>query len=137
MYTKNKKIKKALSMIELLFVMLILAALTAIAIPSMSENEKSVKQIALMTDLKEANKMVVQEFMNNQTFSGAVGVYVDSDNNGLADTNMNGTPFHISQGNTITITLESCATSGTGYKIVGNLGAVTKEYNSCTSAKIH
>lgn len=116
--------------------MVILSALIAIAIPSMSENEKSVKQIALMNDLKEANKMVVQEFMNNQTFSGAVGVYVDSDNNGLADTNMNGTPFHISQGNTITITLEACATSGAGYKIVGNLCALTKEYNSCTSVKI-
>ncbi len=134
----HKKInKKAFSMIELLFVMFILGLLMSVAIPALSQNEESAKKIALMNDIKEANKMVVQEYMNNQSYVGAVGVYTDSDNNGIAETTMNGSAVHVTIGNTITISIEDCnSIVGSGYKIIGNLGTLTKEYNSCTSAKL-
>ncbi len=129
--------KKGFSMVELLFVMAILGGLMAIAIPNMSSNEESVKSLALITDIREVNKMIIQEYMNNQSFNGAVGVYQDTDQNGISETTMNGSSVHLTQGNIITVTIEDCGSgNGGGYKISGAFGELVKEFNSCTSAKI-
>ena len=138
MCNQNQKLnKKGFSLVELLFVMVILGGLMAIAIPNMSSNEESVKKLALVTDIREVNKIIIQEYMTNQSFNGSVGIYEDTDNNGISEVSMNGTPVHLSLGNIITVTTEDCgAGAGGGYKIVGAFGGLTKEFNSCTSSKI-
>ena len=139
MCNQNQKLnKKGFSLVELLFVMAILGGLMAIAIPSMSSNEESVKKLALITDMQETNKMIIQEYMNNQSFIGAVGTYEDTDNNGISETTMNGMSIHLSKGNVMTVSLEDCGAGiGGGYKITGSFGELIKEYNSCTQSRIN
>ena len=54
----KRLIKKGFSMVELLFVMVILAALAAIAIPNMSSGTDSANRTAMRSDLTNALNLI-------------------------------------------------------------------------------
>lgn len=141
----RKIVKNGFSMIELLFVMVILAALAAIAIPSMSSGTDSANLTGMKSDARNLQTLLVSKYINSQDFTEVItaGDYVDADNDGFADTTLaDGTKLPITKGNTITLGLADCNGNGTnedGYTIsVANdsYKAATIEFNSCTDGKI-
>lgn len=141
----KRLVRKGFSMIELLFVMVILAALAAIAMPSMSAGTDSANLTAMKSDAKNIQNLLVSKFVNNQDFTEIItaGDYVDADNNGKADTALaDGTVMPITKGNTVTLGLADCNGNGTnedGYTIsIANdsYKAATITFNSCTDGKI-
>lgn len=60
--------KKGFSMIELLFVMVILAALTAIAIPNISGGERAAAITSMHSDMKNIINLVNRQFIETQSY---------------------------------------------------------------------
>jgi prepilin-type N-terminal cleavage/methylation domain-containing protein len=141
----KKMIKKGFSMIELLFVMVILASLAAIAIPSMSSGTDSASLTSMKSDARNVQSLLVSKFISDQDYTKVItaGSYSDANDDGFADTTLiDGTKIPLTKGNTITLTTEDCNGNGTnedGYSIsISNASykANTVNYNSCTDGKI-
>ncbi|MCT7596077.1 prepilin-type N-terminal cleavage/methylation domain-containing protein [Aliarcobacter butzleri] len=131
-----KKVKKGFSMIELLFVMVALAALTAIAIPSMSSGTDSAKFISTTTDAKNLINLLYAEQSKTGDLSQVISVsadncesrlltgttcFKDNNNDGFADSKLlTGAEIALSKDNEIALDLLNCADFGgigTGFLI--------------------
>lgn len=141
----KRLVRKGFSMIELLFVMVILAALAAIAIPSMSSGTDSANLTGMKSDARNIQTLLVSKYINSQDFTEIItaGAYVDADNDGFADTTLaDGTKIPVTKGNTVTLGLADCNGNGTnedGYTIsVANdsYKAATVTFDSCNDGKI-
>ena len=140
----NKMVKKGFSMIELLFVMVILAALTAIAIPSMSSGTESAALTSMKSDMnniitllqskyvdKQDYALVVPTNFENKVANDKTGLYVSGD-----------LKIPITRGNAVSIYstggIGSCTAAGQGFSIVISNPNVPKfvTFNSCTDGKI-
>jgi len=140
--------KKAFSMIELLFAMIIMAALAAIAIPSMSSGTDSATGTSMRSDtINMANLLSAKivEYPNITDFIGADGItFTDDDNDGIADQAFldNETYPRLSEGNNIEVDAVDC--SGNGGEAQGfyihtknpNHSSFEIEYDSCNNGKI-
>jgi len=131
----KRNMRKGFSMIELLFVMVIMAALSAIAIPALSGGEKSAKITSLTSDSKN-----MINFLENEIYLNENSLTANIDEQDEQATFVYGDQFYgkdipISQGNQIVITgkPDDCHN---GYEIVvsDTTGLVTKTstYNKCT-----
>ncbi len=114
----KKNFKKAFSMIELLFVMVILAALAAIAIPNMSSGTEAATLTAMKSDAKNmfnevlAIKAKSRDELNSNVLGEGIGIDTNvSDNRYNTTTGIfsaYGMYFNITKGNIISAVPKSC-----------------------------
>jgi prepilin-type N-terminal cleavage/methylation domain-containing protein len=147
-----KKIRQGFSMIELLFVMVIMAALAAIAIPNLSSGTDSAVLTSMRSDAQAAYSVAQASYVDNLDFSAVAEAnndtvtFTDTDNDGLADTggaNNDGkigeARIVISDGNKIEMTrTDDCGDGTKGVSIdVTNPQIEDKKnhFNSCTDGK--
>jgi len=142
-----KTVRQGFSMIELLFVMVILAALAAIAIPSLSSGTSSSTLTSMRSDtmgviaLAQTQFIDTQDYTNVDVGTASTGVYADSDGDGIAEEDMNGQNVSMSKGNSATVVPKDCvASSGLvdGFTVAVTNGSIDKQitYDSCTQGKI-
>jgi prepilin-type N-terminal cleavage/methylation domain-containing protein len=104
-----KKIRQGFSMIELLFVMVIMAALAAIAIPNLSSGTNSAIMVSMKEDTRNVISQLRSEYIsNNNDYTTILTAdethYKDEDGDGIADQALeSGTYIRISDGNDIRI----------------------------------
>ncbi len=149
----NKMVKKGFSMIELLFVMVILAALAAIAIPSMSSGTESATLTSMRSDMKNIMALLQSKYVNNQDYGFIIngGVSATTQDaatgyavNPLAAADGAQTNIPLSKGNILTITSNSgaagtCTAAGQGFEITisnDNIPGKAVKFNSCTDGKM-
>ena len=149
----NKMVKKGFSMIELLFVMVILAALAAIAIPSMSSGTESATLTSMRSDMKNIMALLQSKYVDTQDYSVIIGSEIkaaEANDSGFASDPLvnsktsESTNIPLSQGNSVTITANtaaegSCTAAGQGFEISisnTNVPGKTTKFNSCTDGKI-
>ncbi len=144
--------KKGFSMIELLFVMVILASLAAIAIPSMSSGTESATLTSMRSDAKNMINAINAEIPTTEGFFGFEGfqLILESeydtvpDEKGFLHILKSGKTISMSQGNY----LENLGREGSQGTCTGPLQGFSFElrnaklpnksvsYNSCLSSKI-
>jgi len=100
-----KKMKKAFSMVELLFVMAIMAALAAIAIPQLSSSKDAEILVAMQNDAK--NAITTMNSVYSQTLDYTLiseknkSIRYSDAGNGLSNPLLTGDKFSVSKDNTI------------------------------------
>ncbi|MEV9527062.1 type II secretion system protein [Aliarcobacter butzleri] len=133
----KKIVRKGFSMIELLFVMVILASLAAIAIPSMSASEESSILTSMRSDAQGAIKVINERYVENQEYIESGSFTDGADNDGKSSETLSDgeTQLFVSKNNTISIQVEDCGTGeGTGFSVQVSNTQLSKiaTYNSCT-----
>lgn len=151
----KKLVRKGFSVVELLFVMVLIASLSAIAIQKFSTSSESVIITSMHSDTRNAINYMqsllvihgVHSFLNIG-FSDKNIVFSQTKDNGLAKSNVTvlnqeNIAFSVSKGNKVTIRASeagegTCTYEGEGFEItVSNSDypwrAVT--FNSCTDGK--
>jgi len=139
--------KKAFSMIELLFAMIIMAALAAIAIPSLSSGTNSATYTSMKSDIANAITTTQGDYIVEGKYDNSDGDFEDQDNDGLADTGginddgyIGNKRVHISKGNTLYINPQDCSGDGVNDGVYIGIANDNVErvirYNSCTTAKL-
>ena len=106
-----KKIKTGFSMVELLFVMAVMAALAAIAIPSMSASKDSAILTSMKSDTRNAISAMQAAYVDEQDYTSIAAAdtaYTDTNDNGKTQELVtDGIKLSVSDGNTITFTTVS------------------------------
>ena len=142
----NKMVKKGFSMIELLFVMVILAALAAIAIPSMSSGTESATLTSMRSDMKNIMALLQSKYVDKQDYALVIPSDIENveadDKTGLYVSGDLKIP--ITRGNAVSISSTtgatgSCTADGQGFEISisnDNIPGKAVKFNSCTDGKI-
>lgn len=100
------KNKKAFSMIEILFVLVVMSALAAIAIPTYLEDKESLILTKIRMDTTNAINTLKDQYEITKSFEAIYGTSFSSvaANNGeSASATVNGTKFSLTKGNSIEI----------------------------------
>jgi len=142
----KRTMKKGFSMIELLFAMIIMAALAAIAIPSLSSGTDSATYTSMKSDAQAAYSAAQASYTDALNFDQATGDFTDTDDNGIADTggtNDDGkigeNALTVSKSNTISLVPQDCSGDGVndGIEVTVTNDNVDKEiyFDSCNDGK--
>jgi len=140
---EQSKKRKGFTMVELLFVMIIIGVLAVIAIPQFAGGKKSATITSMRSDARNAIA-TLQSYAVQQgedvDYADVAGDYTDYDGDGKSDQTDKPVSFAISKGDKISITSQTCSTGDAGYKLVvtNSNPDVNKqiEFDSCTSGKI-
>ena len=126
-------LRKGFTLVELLFVMAIIAILAGFAIANLKDSSKVATVNSIKNDVRNAIAVEQTYFAENQAYDTASG----SGTNGNL-TGDKGARFSISKGNTLDITTEDCGDGTLGYSITGTNDqyADTVTFDSCTDGKI-
>jgi len=143
-----KKIKNGFSMVELLFVMAIMAALAAIAIPSLSAGSDSATLTSMKSDAQNTITTLQSAYVDTQDYTqvspAAQTDYEDTTGDGFADTNTltSGQNLALSKGNVVTITTGTVDQNGNAsndcftISVANPKLAKTVDFDSCNDGKI-
>ena len=133
----NKKIRNGFSMIELLFVMVIMAALMAVAIPNLSAGSLSEKITSMKSDAKGAMTSMQTIFTLNDN-SAPTGTLPKTIAAG--DPAWNGVQFGVTKGNSVTIDTSTCGDTSYTISVADatdpQLTPNTIDFDSCTDTAI-
>ena len=133
-----KKVRSGFTMVELLFVMAVLAALAAIAIPQLKGGTDSAALTSMQSDTRNFITDVNTYFAQNQALPAADSFSDGTNNDGLSETNLGDSPVPISKNNTIEYSLDTDS-GATCYKLSTTSTALTGKkvtYDSCGTGKI-
>jgi type IV pilus assembly protein PilA len=135
----TKKMRSGFTMVELLFVMAVLAALAAIAIPQLKGGSDSATMTSMRSDAKNAITEAQTFYSINDSFPGTSANYIDKDGDGLSDTIFGGADgtnnIAISKDNTVNY--QKKAGDCFFIKVTNpNLPKKSIQFDSCNSGKI-
>jgi len=130
--------KKGYTLLEMLFVLIILSILTAIAIPNITKQNSSKSVQTMKNDILSLKFNIENSFIEKGVLPATNGDLKDEDNNGFADTQIDSKNIIISKNNFLSYenkseTGEKCyilkaISSNTTYKFV---------FDSCLDSAIH
>ena len=132
----TKTLRKGFTLVELLFVMAIIAILAGFAIANLKDSSKTAAINGMKNDARNAIAIQQTYFADNQSYDSADGA---GDANGvlLGD---NGAKFSVSNNDTLTTASEDCGDGTVGFtlKVTNptNVPGKAVTYNSCTDGKI-
>lgn len=131
----KNSIKKGFTLVELLFVMAIVAILAGFAIANLKDSTTVATVNSIKNDVKNAVSQQQTYFAANQdytTVTAANGAYTDL-NNGMITT-VEGVKITVSKGNTIETQPETCDDNSVGFSVTVSNAKIAKQvsYNSCT-----
>ncbi|MCK9372443.1 MAG: type II secretion system GspH family protein [Sulfuricurvum sp.] len=136
-----KNVKKGFTLVELLFVMAIIAILAGFAIANLKDSTRVATENSMKNDAKNAITQQQTYFAGNQEYTdlaAANGAWIDA-NNGMV-TSTDGVKFTVSKGNVIETTGNiDCGDSTVGFSVEitnATLPNATTSYNSCTDGTI-
>ena len=131
-----KTLRKGFTLVELLFVMAIIAILAGFAIANLKDSSKTATLNSMKNDARAAIAIEQTYFAENQAYDTADGT---ADANGVLAGD-NGAKFSLSKGNTLTATEEDCGDGTIGFSISvknpTNVPGKEIKYNSCTDGSI-
>lgn len=125
------KNRKGFTLVELLFVMAIMAILAGFAIANLKDSQKKEIENSLKKDAMKANELQEKYFLANSKYDSLYGDF-DSSENGVL-TSKNGTRFTISEGNSLETEQVECADGTIGFfiNIKNENPANNLYYSSC------
>lgn len=150
----KRLIRKGFSMVELLFVMVILAALAAIAIPSMSSSEESTLKTGMTSDIRNIMNLIESKRIITGNYAEVLEsgenyvskYFSDEDKDGFADDTLaDGTKIPLTNGNSVSIILtnniapEFCNGRTSDNMIISVMNEKTDlkvAFNDCVTSKI-
>jgi len=129
-------LRKGFTLVELLFVMAIIAILAGFAIANLKDSSKTASINGMKNDARAAIAIQQTYFAENQTYDNADGT---GDANGVL-VGDNGAKFSISNNDTLTTASKDCGDGTIGFtvKVVNPTNVPGKQvsYDSCTDGKI-
>lgn len=130
------KLRKGFTLVELLFVMAIIAILAGFAIANLKDSSKTAAISAMKNDARTAIAIQQTYFAENQAYDNADGA---GDANGVL-VGDNGAKFSVSNNDTLTTASKDCGDGTIGFtvKVVNPTNVPGKQvsYDSCTDGKI-
>lgn len=130
-----KNVKKGFTLVELLFVMAIIAILAGFAIANLKDSTKVATEKSMQNDAKNAITIQQTYFAANQDYDTILGTEVIT--NGMLETAA-GTKFTVSKGNVIVSTAQVCTDGGQGFTVNVSNAKLAEElsFDSCTDGVI-
>ena len=130
------KLRKGFTLVELLFVMAIIAILAGFAIANLKDSPKTAAINAMKNDARTAIAIQQTYFAENQVYDNADGA---GDENGVL-VGDNGAKFSISSNDILTTASKDCGDGTIGFTVKvtnpTNVPGKQVSYDSCTDGKI-
>ena len=126
-------LRQGFTLVELLFVMAIIAILAGFAIANLKNSSKTATINSMKNDARNAIAVEQTYFAENQAYQVA-----DSNTDGVTNGKINGTNLSVSKGNSLTVSNVDCGNGTIGFSLDVTNDQYKDEitFNSCTDGKI-